>query len=88
MNNENIRETERPSSIEIIIQNIVEAFAYLKSISDEYSEPIEGRAPEKRIWENIKIAISGVSLANGFLKSIHHCLLYWIFPSEARNRYD
>ena len=69
MDNENIRETDRPSSIEIIIQNIVEAFAHLKSISGEYSESIEGRAPEKRIWENIKIAIRSVSLANGFLKA-------------------
>lgn len=69
MDNENIRETDRPSSIEIIIQNIVEAFAHLKSISDEYSEPIEGRAPEKRIWDNIKNAIRGASLANSFLKA-------------------
>lgn len=69
MDNENILETDRSSSIEIIIQNIVEAFAQLKSISGEYSESIEGRAPEKQIWENIKIAIRGVSLANGFLKA-------------------
>ena len=40
MDNENILETDRPSSIEIIIQNIVEAFAQLKSISGEYSESV------------------------------------------------
>ena len=69
MNNENLLEADRPSSIEIIIQNIVEAFAHLKSISGEYSESVEGRSPEKQIWDNIKIAIRGVSLANGFLKA-------------------
>lgn len=69
MDNENILETtDRPSSIETIIQNFNEALAHFKSISDEYSESVEGRSPEKRTWDNIKNAIKGVSLTNGFLK--------------------
>lgn len=60
MDNENILETESPSSIETMMQNMNEALAYVKSISGEYSESIEGRSPEKQAWDTIKNAIKGV----------------------------